>query len=214
MNFEEKLNLGKMLISEDNYLKAFDVFCELAYEKKEDIELQNIALFLFQRIVDANYDFEPTTANEFLFRGVSKCHKREFEASNKDYDKALKLNPKLDIAYYNKGLNYGHMKRFDLAIIEIEKAIAMNPIGLYYNELAQDYFELKKFPECFRAHELAIEKSPKAASFWHTYGSHLSIFGNNVEALVKLKRAVELDPKFDQAKRALVFVQNLLNNES
>ncbi len=206
MTFDEKLKYGNQLIKDDNYLEAFDVFCELSYERPDDVELSKTALFLFHQIVEGNHDFKPSTANEFLFRGVSKCYKHEFDSSNDDYNKALKLNPKLDVAYYNKGLNYGHQKKFELAIKEIEKAISLNPVGTYYNEMAQQYFELGRFPECFQYHDKAIKVEPLNPFYWFTYGAHLSKGGLDANSLIKLQRAVELDPKFDQAQRALQHV--------
>ena len=210
MTFDEKLKYGNQLIKEDNYLEAFDIFCELSYERKDDLELSKTALYLFHQIVEGNYDFEPSTANEFLFRGVSKYYKHEFDSSNMDYDNALTLNPKLEIAYYNKGLNYGHLKKHELAIKELEKAISLNPNGTYYNELAQQYFELGLYRECFQFHDKAIEQSPANAFFWFTYGAHLSKGGFDANALLKLRKALELDPKFDKAKIAIDYViQNL-----
>ncbi len=206
MTFEEKLKYGTQLAKEDKYLEAFDIFCDLSFERQDDLELQKIASYLFHQIVEGNYDFEPITANQFLFRGISKCHKGEFNNSNDDYDKALSLNPELDIAYRNKGLNYGHLKQFELGIKELEKAISMNPNCDYYNELAQQYYELGKFKECFQHHETAIAKAPSNAFYWHTYGVHLSKAGLNANALLKLQRAVELEPKFEPAQRALAYV--------
>jgi tetratricopeptide (TPR) repeat protein len=206
MTFEEKLKYGNQLIKDDKYLEAFDIFCDLSYERQDDLELSKTALYLFSQIVEGNYDFKPSTANEFLFRGVSRFYKNELDDSNNDYDKALSLNPKLDVAYYHKGLNYGHQKKFELAITEIEKAISLNPNGTYYNEMAQQYFELGLFKECFQYHDKAIEQSPSNAYFWFTYGAHLSKGGLDANALLKLQTAVELDPKFDKAKIALDYV--------
>jgi len=211
MTFDEKLKYGNQLIKDDKYLDAFDIFCDLSHERQDNPKLLETALYLFNQIVEGNYDFEPSTANEFLFRGVSKCYKGEFDSSNDDYDKALSLNSKLDIAYYNKGLNYGHQKKFDLGIKELEKAISMNPNGTYYNELAQQYFELRLFKECFQSHDKAIELSPSNAFFWFTYGAHLSKGGLDANALLKLQKALELDPKFDKARIALDFVLQKLS---
>ncbi len=212
MNFNEKLNYGNKLIEEDNYLEAFDIFCVLSYERPEDIELQITALKLFDRIVEGNYDFEPSTANEFLFRGVSKFYKNEYLSSNDDYDRALSLDPNLDIAYYNKGLNYGHLKRFDLAIKEIEIAISMHPCGTYFNELAQMYYEIGNFNECFKFHEKTIELVPKNQFFWFTYGAHLGKAELWANSASKLQKAVELDPQFLKAKQALAYVINKLSS--
>jgi tetratricopeptide (TPR) repeat protein len=212
MTFDEKLKYGNQLIKEDKYLEAFDIFCELSSERKDDAELTTIALYLFHQIVEGNYDFEPSTANEFLFRGVSKSYKNEYEGAILDYDKALALNPNLDVAYYNKGLNYARQGKFELAIKEIEKAISLNPVGTYYNEMAQQYFELRKFKDCFLYHEKALEKEPSNPFYWFTYGAHLSKGGNDANAFLKLQKAVELDPSYEQAQRALEHVYLRLCN--
>ena len=212
MTFDEKLKYGNQLIKDDKYLEAFDIFCDLSYERKDDVELASTALYLFHQIVEGNYDFEPSTANEYLFRGVSKSYKNEYDSSNLDYDKALTLNPKLDVAYYNKGLNYGHQGKFELAIKEIEKAISMNPVGTYYNEMAQQYFELGLFAECFKNHDIAIKKEPLNPFYWFTYGAHLSKGGLHANSFLKLQKAVELDPNFDKAQRALQHVYLKLSN--
>jgi tetratricopeptide (TPR) repeat protein len=211
MNFDEKLKYGNQLIKDDNYLMAFDVFCELSYERPEDKELSKKALYLYNKILEGNYDFEPQSANQFLFRGVSMFYKGEFDSSNIDYDKALSLNSKLDIAHYNKGLNYGHLGNFDLSIKELKRAIALNPNPTYYNELAQHYCELGNYIECFKYHEKAIEIAPSNAFFWHVYGVNLYKGGLHANALLKLKRAVELEPNFEEAKVAMQHVISKLS---
>lgn len=106
MTFEERLDKGKKLIAEDKYLEAFDIYCELNYEKPEDLSLLEKALFLMDRITEANYDFQPQTAIQYLFRGVAKYYKGEFRNSMNDYDKAIELDSNLVNAYYFKAISH------------------------------------------------------------------------------------------------------------
>jgi tetratricopeptide (TPR) repeat protein len=143
-------------------------------------------------MTDGYYDFEPKTADDFLFRGVARFYKHEFESSTKDYDQAILLNPEFDTAHYYKSLNYGHTGNNLLAIKELEKAIAINPNCEYFNELAENHYQLGTSNECFKFHEKAIEKSPANPRFWFTYGTHLGKAKLYKSAVIKFKKAIEL----------------------
>ena len=210
MNYNDKLKYGELLIKEDKYKEAFDVFCELRDEKPKDEYLLKTALFLLSRMTEAYYDFDPSTADDFLFRGVARFYKNELDSSTKDYDQAILLNPELDAAYYYKSLNCGHTGNYLLAINELEKAIAINPNCDYFNELAQNYYSLGNFNECFKFHEKAIEKSPENPSLWFTYGAHLGKAKLYKGAIIKFKKAIELKPNYDEAKRALKYIQSIM----
>lgn len=209
MTYEEKLKNGELLIKQDKYKEAFDIFCELREENPKDEYLLRTALFLFMRMTEGYYDFEPSTADDFLFRGVARFYKDEFASSTEDYNQAILLNPELDAAYYYKSLNYGHSKKYLLAIKELEKAIVINDNCEYFNELAQNHYSLGNFDECFKFHEKTIEKSPANPRFWFTYGAHLGKAKLYKEAIEKFIKALEIDPKYEEAKRALDYVQSL-----
>jgi hypothetical protein len=76
MTFDEKLKHGELLINEDNYIEAIDVYCDLYFEKPENLEFLKTRHFLFKRINDAYSDFKPATANEFLL-SIPMTHKNQ-----------------------------------------------------------------------------------------------------------------------------------------
>lgn len=210
MTYEEKLAYGERLINDDKYKEAFDIFCELRDERPKDEYLLTTALFLMSRMTEAYYDFDPVTAEDFLFRGVARFYKDEKENSIEDYEQAISLKPKYDIAHYYKALSLGHLRNYSAAVKELDKAIAINPNCEYFNELAQNYFSLGKPNECYKNHELAIEHSPQNPRFWFTYGCHLSKANLQKAAISKFKKAIELKPNYEEAKRALKHVEALM----
>jgi len=150
MTFDEKLLHGEDLIQQDKYHEAFDVYCDLSYERPENKELLIKAQFLFNRMKEAYSDFEPQSANDFLFRGVARFYDRDIYGSHMDYDKAIELNPALDAAHYYKSINYREEGKNELAIKEVEKAIAKNPNCDYFDEVAENLFRLGRVQESRR----------------------------------------------------------------
>src|SRR4051812_42383597 len=127
MTLEERKQEGLEYIKVDNYKKALEIFSVLLYENPKDQELLEISLFLFSRITEAHYDFQPQSAEEYLFRGVARFYKGELATSIEDYNAALKLYPKSDYALKCKAFSLTHQGNFLLAIEELKKAIAINP---------------------------------------------------------------------------------------
>lgn len=207
MTFDEKLKYGNELISEDKYLDAFDIFCDLYYDMPSNTELLEKALFVFSRITEGYSDFEPRTANEYLFRGVARFYKGDFSGSNSDYDQAIAINPKLDVAHYYKGINFREEGKNKLAISELEAALLKNSIPTYYDEIAENYFRLGLLDASLKYHALAIETSPNDARIWFNYGCHLSKAGQHTKAVNMLRKALEIMPNYRDAKRALEYVQ-------
>ncbi|MDH6098192.1 tetratricopeptide repeat protein, partial [Anabaenopsis sp. FSS-46] len=44
-----------------------------------------------------------------------------------DYTEAIKLNPNLALAYYNRGIVYRKQQKWDLAVADYNKAITLDP---------------------------------------------------------------------------------------
>jgi len=72
------------------------------------------------------------TREEFLGfiyqnRGVLESQQGDFEASGRDYRRALRLNPKLEAAHYNRGNDALKQKRFRKAIRDYTRALKLYP---------------------------------------------------------------------------------------
>jgi regulator of sirC expression with transglutaminase-like and TPR domain len=92
----------------------------------------------------------PLSRKEFLGfiyqnRGVLESQHGDFVSSGKDYRMALRLNPKLAAAYYNRGNDELKLKRYRKAIRDYSKSLALypsDPWALKNRELAQKGLEL------------------------------------------------------------------------
>jgi tetratricopeptide (TPR) repeat protein len=68
------------------------------------------------------------TKEDYIHRGVAYYGKGQFDKAISDYNKAIEINPRDAIPYYNRGLAYGKGKgQFDKAISDYNKAIEINP---------------------------------------------------------------------------------------
>jgi tetratricopeptide (TPR) repeat protein len=210
MNFNDKLKQAEKFVAEDNYLAAYDLYCELSYERQEDKSLLDKALFLLSRITEANYDFEPQTAIQFLFRGVAKCYKNEIKNSIVDYDKAISLDPKLVNAYYFKAISLRELGQNALAIEEANRAIAVTPNADSYDELAENYFRLGNIKECLLNHKKATEIGPNNSRIWFNYAVHLGKAEMYANSLIAFQKVQELDPKYPKLDIAMNHIMSKL----
>lgn len=78
-----------------------------------------------------------------------------------DFNKALKIKPDYDFAYYNRAKVYEELNLLNEAIADINKAIELNNNSDYYLSRALIYKSLKKTEESLRDFNKAIELNPK-----------------------------------------------------
>lgn len=88
-------------------------------------------------------ELNPKSKWAWLWKGVvAMDFKKDPKAARDCCDKALEIDPKFDLAIYNRGWTYatGKEKRYDLAREEMKKALAVNPdykeacyaMGMFY----------------------------------------------------------------------------------
>jgi tetratricopeptide (TPR) repeat protein len=63
-----------------------------------------------------------TTAKDYLVRGRSKSNLQDYRGAIADYNKVIELNPKVAVAYYNRGLEKSKVGEKDSACLDLSKA--------------------------------------------------------------------------------------------
>jgi len=126
-------------------------------------------------------ELEPKNAKRYNGRGVAyhdRAYKRtkatgDYAAAIKDYDKAIELEPNYPIAYKNRGFTYRVTNDLEGAIRDYTKAIEFNP----------------RLAEAYNARGYAYEVRAKT--------------GDRALAEADYKKAIEIQPSYETAKRNL-----------
>ena len=88
----------------------------------------------------------PTSAIDFLNRGVAKGRRGDLKGAIEDFNQALSLNPNYAQAYYNRGVAYAHLGENQKAIADYSQALSLNPnYADAYNNRGNAYSELGEY---------------------------------------------------------------------
>ncbi len=91
--------------------------------------------------------------------GLNKEREDKKEEAENLYKEAIQLNPQNDDALDRLGCLYGGKKDFTKAIEYLEKAIAINPTAVHYNNMSSIQDSSNNIPEAIKYELLALEKA-------------------------------------------------------
>lgn len=195
----ERKKRAHLLVEQDKYPDALKEYAILLKENPKDSEIIETVLFLFSRILEGNYDFQPDTADEYVMRGISKFYHLEFEDSIDDYNKAINLKPDHDYAIKSKAFSLRSIGRIEEAIELCKQAITINPVGEYFDDLAELYDLIGETNLAFDNYKKAVKASPDEFRLWYNFGVHLMENRRYKEAIDKYEKALILWPQYEDA---------------
>lgn len=204
-NIADLKSKGFKLIEEDKYLDAFSCLSEVFVEDPTDGEVSQALIFLFDRIQSGNYDFTPSTSSEFIARGITRFYHQEFEASIRDYDRALQLESKNAYALKCKAFSLKFLGQHKNAIQNLKAALEIEQKGEYYDDIAENYKNLGDYTNALKYNKLAVETTPNDPRLHYNYGYHLAEVRQLKSAIIQFRKALQLQPNYADAKQALAF---------
>src|ERR1700761_7909516 len=71
-----------------------------------------------------------STWEELKEQGNSEYKKQSYNAAINCYSEAIKLNPDQDVLYANRALCHKSLNNFRQALIDIDKALGINPVNV------------------------------------------------------------------------------------
>jgi tetratricopeptide (TPR) repeat protein len=73
------------------------------------------------------------SAFDYVSRGAARCVQGDYEGAAEDCAAALRINPRLDYAYYHRAAALAKQERFEEAIGDYDAALRLNPrlVGAY-----------------------------------------------------------------------------------
>lgn len=186
-------------------------------------EVQGDILMAHQRYVaalDAYRQAPPDSAVLWNKMGIANHHMFNLRDAQRDYEKALKLNPKYSEAWNNLGAVYYGEKLFHESERAYKKALKLNPkSAMFYSNLGTAYLaegKVKKGAECYRTalslDPNVFESDPAAriaetgptqeiATLNYLLAKTYAEAGRKTEALVYLRKAI--DEGFNDRKKIL-----------
>jgi tetratricopeptide (TPR) repeat protein len=148
-----------------------------------------------------NITLSPEQRSQFekarvLFEKAQACaEKRNFLGAIACYDKVLKMNGSLSIAWGCKGDLLFHLQRHKEAAECYQKALTIAPDGYdVWCDLGFALFHSGQCYEAIKAFDVAIAHDVELADSWHGRGGALHSLGQFAEALDCYKKSMNVDP--------------------
>ncbi len=142
---------------------------------------------------------ELTEAEKKICSGLRHQVEENIEEAMKDYDEAVKLDPRCTEAYNNRGLAKSHMGKHEEAIKDFDKAIKLDPQdGMTYYNQGNAKSSLGKHEEAIKDFDRALELDPETAVAYHSRGIAKAELGRHQGAVEDFSEAIRL--KSDKAE--------------
>jgi tetratricopeptide (TPR) repeat protein len=139
-------------------------------------------------------------AETFFYRGLEAYKKGDYDRAIADYTEAIRLNPQLVNAYYNRGNAYQNGKKdYDRTIADYTQAIRLNPqFGNAYDNRGLAYQSKKDYDRAIADHTEAIRLgTTHIASTYNNRGkAYQDGKGDYDRAIADYTEAIRLNPQF------------------
>ena len=122
--------------------------------------------------------------------GLEKFQEGDYQGAISDYNKALKIDPKSKIAYFNRGNANSRLKDYKRAISDYSKSLENDPNyeSAYYNRGISEY-RLKNYQRAIADFTKAMEINPENVSFYVNRGVAKEMIGDLDGACADWKEA-------------------------
>lgn len=136
----------------------------------------------------------------YVNRGVVYVKMKKDDLALKDFDAAIKANPRYIDAYVNRGEVFARRKDYDAALSDFNKAIELDGNGAPGYKMRGRVFDaLHQYGRALGDYKRAIEIEPGDAQALAWRGYIYAIAGNFDKAFADFNAALRLDPNFSDA---------------
>ena len=105
---------------------------------------------------------QPQAFYAYHSRGVAYYYTGDYNASLKDYNKAIELNNTYGLTFYNRGLTQMMLKQYGEALLSFNRTIELIPNNdQAYNDRAIANYNLNKLDDAIKDYSKSLELNPK-----------------------------------------------------
>mmetsp|Transcript_65065 Transcript_65065/g.153083 ORF Transcript_65065/g.153083 Transcript_65065/m.153083 type:complete len:856 (+) Transcript_65065:22-2589(+) len=214
-NFHGHLHLGSLFLAAGDYARALD-HSEKAYKiDQRSIEaMSNIGAVCRQQgnyqaaadwyraalRINPNCETTPLNLAVCLINHGLQIKASDPKGAIRCYREALVHCPTNANAYYNLGVSYAEMQKYDKALISYQLTVHFDPrCAEAYNNMGVIYKEQENLEKALKYYHLAIQCNPRFAQTLNNLGVAYTTSGRLTEALEYLSRAVAVAPTYAEA---------------
>jgi len=118
------------------------------------------------------------TATDLFNKGADLSNRGQYEAAIKAYDEAIKLDPKLFVAWYNKGNDLDTLGEFNESVEAYDEAIKLDPTDVAsWSSKGAVLGKLGEYNESIAAFDEALRLNPDDVRTWNNKGTALGLQG-------------------------------------
>ncbi|MEY2492074.1 MAG: hypothetical protein QOH24_1025 [Verrucomicrobiota bacterium] len=134
------------------------IAAELAQENKEAIKF-------LTKAIEQEHSEPKKLALAYRFRGLAYKHLGQREQALRDFLEVVRIDPQLDLGYYDAGLIYNRTNRYQEAVEAMTRAIALrqqhSSLALPLSERGNAYFHLGQFEKAQSDLVAAVRRDPR-----------------------------------------------------
>jgi tetratricopeptide (TPR) repeat protein len=136
-----------------------------------------------------------------------------YEYINRNYTKAIELNPNYAWAYNNRGIAKSKQNQFYSAISDFDKCLEINPqCAEAYAGKSKAYFMLKDIKKSLEYINIGISVAPNSSIMYNNRGGVIAAMGDHYNAIVDYNKAIELNSNNTHAYLNRGLSKGALNN--
>jgi lipoprotein NlpI len=149
------------------------------------------------RIINGDKENDQDRAIAYSIRAsVYLYSKGDTDGAIADENDAIRLDPKREVAYANRGLAYLKKGNYDLAIADCNQAISINPkLATAYDYRGSAYSKMGNYDVAIADYNQAISINPKLFAPYGNRASAYSKKGNYDLAVADYNQAISIEPK-------------------
>jgi len=153
----------------------------------------------------------PFVANIYLFDGYKAAVAKRWDIAIKNYQKALKFDPRDGELNFYTGYAYMKKKDYNKAAYYFKKSLKTKLDPSAFNNLGNVYLEQGKLKEAEEAYKDALYSQVSRMYSLNNLGAIYQKTGHLDESLKMFKEALKSSPKYTIAERNLKVVKSLIN---
>jgi len=147
------------------------------------------------RVIEDANESVSNRANAFFNRGTWHNARHQLDEAIRDYDEAIRLEPKNGERYYIRAHAWREKGDPEKELADHTRAIELSPRALHFIGRAYTYMRMQDFERAIADFSAAIKAEPEWTNVWYQRAKAYSAKGDKARAIADYRALLKLDPR-------------------